>query len=145
MSDRLVTVATFWSPVEANMARNRLTDGGIKSILSDETCLDLAFHLVNAIGGVEFQVWEQDAEAALELLERHGTQTDPPPSDDAQGDADPGTETAPPLRRTQPTWTPLPIRQAVPIWTSRQRTKRARMNSSSPSASWMPFARTALR
>ena len=64
MNDRLVTVATFWNSVEAELARGRLRDAGIRAFLADETMVGMAWYLGNAIGGVKLQVGDGDAEAA---------------------------------------------------------------------------------
>ena len=67
--DRLVTIATFWSPVEANLARNNLDAAGIRAILVGEETVGMAWHLTNAIGGVKVQVREADADRALVVLD----------------------------------------------------------------------------
>ena len=68
MSERLRTLATFGSPVEANLARNRLEAAGIQAFLADEETVGMAWHLTNAIGGVRLQVANRDAEEALAIL-----------------------------------------------------------------------------
>lgn len=65
---RLVTVAAFNSPVEADLARSRLTEAGIPASLADETTAGNFWVLVNAVGGVKLQVWEDDLARARETL-----------------------------------------------------------------------------
>jgi len=68
MSDQLVTVATFRAPTEANFARIRLDDAGIKAVLADEEAVGIMPHMSNAIGGVKVQVAPQDLERAEAIL-----------------------------------------------------------------------------
>jgi len=68
MSGKLITVATFWDPIEAGLARGRLEAAGIRSFLADEQMVGTAWHLQNAIGGAKLQVIDTDAVAALEVL-----------------------------------------------------------------------------
>jgi hypothetical protein len=65
MSTRLVTLATFPSPVEASLARNLLHEAGIRAELTEDT--------TNVIwggmfGGVGLLVDESDLDRADELL-----------------------------------------------------------------------------
>jgi hypothetical protein len=66
--DRLVTVETFATSWEAQLARARLESEGIESRMADENLVRLG--LSNAIGGVKLLVWEGDAARAAELLRR---------------------------------------------------------------------------
>ena len=68
MSGRLATVATFRSPVEANLARNRLEAAGIEAFLADEETVGMVWHLTNALGGIKLQVGDRDVEEALAIL-----------------------------------------------------------------------------
>jgi putative signal transducing protein len=68
MSDRLATVATFRSPVEANLARNRLEAAGIEAFLADEETVGMVWHLTNALGGIKLQVGDRDVGEALAIL-----------------------------------------------------------------------------
>jgi hypothetical protein len=71
MSAQLVTVATFGTPTEASIVRNRLEAVGIRTFLADEATVGMAWHLGVAVGGVKLQVAEDDAERALAELESH--------------------------------------------------------------------------
>jgi hypothetical protein len=75
MSDRLVTIGTFGSAVEANLARNCLQAAGMKAFLADEETVSMAWHLTNALGGIKLQVQDGDAEEALAIL-AEGTTSD---------------------------------------------------------------------
>jgi hypothetical protein len=50
MSSELVTVATFTTPVEADMARNALDAEGIACQITDDAILGLLWQLGNALG-----------------------------------------------------------------------------------------------
>lgn len=68
MSDKLVTVATYWNSIEAGLARGRLEAAGIRSFLADDQMVGTAWYLGNAIGGIKLQVIDSEAEAALAAL-----------------------------------------------------------------------------
>jgi hypothetical protein len=68
MDDDLVTVATFWSPIEANLAKNQLEAAGVPVAMADEMTAVVNWGLTNAIRGIKLQVRRRDferAEAAL--------------------------------------------------------------------------------
>jgi len=68
MEHRLVTVARFQYPFEAQFARGRLEAEDIYCFLADEHTVGIAWIYANAIGGIKLQVREEDAERALEIL-----------------------------------------------------------------------------
>jgi ribosomal protein S27AE len=65
---RLVTVATFSTPWEAQIAQARLAAEGIHSLIAGEHVIRMVA-LSNAIGGLQLQVREEDAGAAAEALQ----------------------------------------------------------------------------
>jgi hypothetical protein len=65
---RFVTVAAFNEVPKAEIARNILTEAGVKSYLSDSELVAMDWLIANAVGGVKVQVAEEDAERALEAL-----------------------------------------------------------------------------
>lgn len=67
--ERLVTVETFTSPWEAQLARARLEAEGIDSMVADEHVVRLDWAISNAVGGVKLRVREEDAERALAALQ----------------------------------------------------------------------------
>ncbi|HSK76243.1 MAG TPA: DUF2007 domain-containing protein [Thermoanaerobaculia bacterium] len=70
--EKLVTVETFSTPWEAQLARARLETEGIHSVIADENFVRLYCALSNALGGVKLQVRKEDAPRAAELLQdRH--------------------------------------------------------------------------
>jgi hypothetical protein len=69
MHDRLVTIASFATPIDARLAMNRLEAEGIRAALEGETMTGLAWHLTGAIGGVKLLVLERDCQRALEILD----------------------------------------------------------------------------
>lgn len=68
MPDSLVTVATFPTAVEANLAKGCLESAGIPAFLKDEQMVGMVWHWAMALGGVKLQVGEDDAEEALDIL-----------------------------------------------------------------------------
>src|SRR5712691_8986685 len=67
MADRLITVATFSVDLEAELAKNRLEEEGIRAFLQGETATGL-FQLGYAPGGIQLQVAEEDGERAVDVL-----------------------------------------------------------------------------
>jgi hypothetical protein len=66
---RLITVGTFHSPWEAQIAQARLGAEGLYSVIADEHVLRMVA-LSNAVGGIRLKVREQDAAAATAVLRR---------------------------------------------------------------------------
>ncbi|BBO33025.1 putative signal transducing protein [Lacipirellula parvula] len=64
----LVTVASFGSVTEAEIAQQCLAAAGIESYLVDAAMVGTMWHLGVAMGGVKLQVAETDALEAAELL-----------------------------------------------------------------------------
>lgn len=64
MSDELVTIASFSFAVDAEMARIRLEQNGIESVILNE----ILARLSRWNEGVILQVREDDAKQALEIL-----------------------------------------------------------------------------
>ena len=71
MSHELITVATLNTPVEASLVQNQLEAAGIRSFMSDEAAVGMAWYLGNAIGGVKVQVAESDAPRAFDVVNDH--------------------------------------------------------------------------
>jgi hypothetical protein len=65
---RLVTVETFSSAWEAQLARAALESEGIEAVIADEHFLRLYGALTSTLGGVRLQVRPDDAARATELL-----------------------------------------------------------------------------
>src|SRR5262245_51488297 len=85
MSNQLTTIATFWNPVEANLARARVEDAGVEAALADEGVAGVNWLLTSAVGGIKLQVREGDAERALEILaEVASPQAEAPTSAEAE-------------------------------------------------------------
>ena len=69
MPGDLRVVASFATPVEADVLRMRLEAEGIRSVLADESTVGMNWMLGNAVGGVKVLVIESDLEAALQIAE----------------------------------------------------------------------------
>jgi len=69
MSRRLVTVAVYDLPPLAHIARETLEAEGVRAIVTDDQMVGMDWLLSTAIGGVKVQVWEEDAERAVRVLE----------------------------------------------------------------------------
>lgn len=66
---RLVTIGTFSTPWEAQIAQARLGSEGLHSLIANEHVIRMVA-LSNAVGGIQLKVREQDAEAAAAVLRR---------------------------------------------------------------------------
>ena len=71
MSKRLVTIATFDQAAQARLAENALKEAGIAVTVNDESLVAMDWLLSNAVGGVKVQVWEDDADRAVSVLEQN--------------------------------------------------------------------------
>ncbi len=69
MGKQLVTIATFDQPAQARLVQNALQEAGVRATVSDESLVAMDWLLSNAVGGVKVQVWDEDAEKAVQLLE----------------------------------------------------------------------------
>ena len=70
MSEKLITIATFNQPIEANIAKTRLASEDIECFLLDENATALGGELnYIATGGIKLQVRESDAETASAILQ----------------------------------------------------------------------------
>ena len=67
-SSKLVTVAKYCYPYEADLAKARLEAEGIPAFAADEHIVRLDWFYSNAVGGIRVQVAEHDAELAKEIL-----------------------------------------------------------------------------
>jgi hypothetical protein len=66
---RLITIGTFSTPWEAQIAQARLGSEGLHSLIANEHVIRMVA-LSNAVGGIQLKVREQDAEAAAAVLRR---------------------------------------------------------------------------
>ena len=133
MSQSLVTIATYWNPTEARLARMYLEAEGIRSLLQNEHSVTMNWlEIANASRGVQLQVDPADVDAAMEVLERKSLQTeeigdewDTPPETTSEEDEEPTAEATP----------PAPVRPEVddekyaPLNMREQRIKRAFVTS----------------
>ena len=79
MTDNLVTLATFSTPIDANMAKSVLESAGIPVFIADEYTIGMNWLYSNALGGVKVQVPESVACEAREIL---ALQTEQPSTDE---------------------------------------------------------------
>jgi len=70
MDDRLVTIARFADSIEADLAKQRLDDFGIKSVITGQNAANI-YSGWSAIAEAELQVFESRARQALEILESY--------------------------------------------------------------------------
>lgn len=68
MADKLVTIARFTNYIEAELARQKLEDFGIKSVVTGQNASNM-YSGVPAIEGPELQVFESVSEEATKILE----------------------------------------------------------------------------
>jgi DNA-directed RNA polymerase subunit RPC12/RpoP len=60
MSDKTIVYRTFYNPIEANIVRARLEDGGFACFLADENISFIQPLYNQAVGGVKLIVFERD-------------------------------------------------------------------------------------
>jgi len=67
MSDKIKTIAFFDNYLDAHLASQRLEDAGIRCAVTGETAANV-FSGIPAASRIELQVFEQDADKAIEIL-----------------------------------------------------------------------------
>ncbi len=67
MSDKIITIARFESYEEADLAKQMLEDEGIRSAVVGQNAVNVFVGLL-AVGFIELQVFEGDAQKAIEIL-----------------------------------------------------------------------------
>lgn len=67
-SDLLVTVASYWYPTDAALARSALTAAGIESVLDDQYTAGTNWLGATGMRGVKLRVRNEDALRAAEVL-----------------------------------------------------------------------------
>jgi hypothetical protein len=90
MSDAFITIATFETPMEAQLAQNRLEAEGIGAFLSDDETVGSLWHLGSTMGGVKVRVAMADERRARSILARRAKWPDAPARDDYGHEASPG-------------------------------------------------------
>jgi hypothetical protein len=76
MTDDLMTVATFGSPVEAEMARNRLAAEGLNAVVGGEGTVGIFGFTTGAMGSVKLLVASADVPRAKEILAHPSARAD---------------------------------------------------------------------
>ncbi len=133
MSQSLVTIGTYWDPVEARLARIYLEEAGIRSILQNEHSVTMNWlEFANAFRGVQLQVDSSDVDAAIKVLEQKSPMTDeigdewdtPPETTMEEGEEPPAeSESTPPVSPE------LDAEKDAPLNQREQRIKRAFVTS----------------
>ena len=89
MVEKLVTIATYSNPIEANLAKLKLASEDIDCFLAGE-------HAVAVYGGivgeVKLQVRQSDVEKAKEVLSRPPDETEPEDIEDEDSTQEPPDE-----------------------------------------------------
>ncbi|NJC87171.1 MAG: DUF2007 domain-containing protein [Desulfuromonas sp.] len=80
MPDKLVTIATFSTPLDANMAKSALESADIPVFIADEFTIGINWLYSNALGGVKVQVPESLACEARGVL---SSQIETPTTDES--------------------------------------------------------------
>ena len=65
----LVTIATTFDLVEAEMLQNQLAAQGFEVYLADENVVGVMNLLANAVGGIKIKVSESESKAAAKFVE----------------------------------------------------------------------------
>lgn len=68
MDDSLVTVGTFLTHIDADLARSALEAAGIESMIRSDDCGGVRPHLW--MGGIQLLVRDEDAQRAIEILDQ---------------------------------------------------------------------------
>jgi DNA-directed RNA polymerase subunit RPC12/RpoP len=80
MEDKIVTLASYYDPMEAQIVRGRLEANGISCFIADDNMLAANPFYNQALGGVKIKVFEYDVEKCREILTEEVTlETDDKP------------------------------------------------------------------
>jgi len=71
MADKIVTIANFLEPFEAELARIKLEAEGIRCFLAGKNFVSTYWLYSNADHGIKLQVNDRDAVKAVEILENN--------------------------------------------------------------------------
>jgi len=82
-SDKIVTVESYYDPMLAHLAFNRLEYNGMACYIADEYILWAKPYYNQLLGGVKLRVFEKDLEKCREIL---AVQYDIPEQSDFEGD-----------------------------------------------------------
>jgi hypothetical protein len=85
MDERLVTIAVYGAPYEAEMAKGDLEACGIPAFVMDQFAIGANPLYSNALGGIKLQVPASYAEEAQKIITAQAT------SEDSQNDEEPKT------------------------------------------------------
>lgn len=69
MVEKLVTIASYSTAPEADLARYALEAEGIRCYLADVNVIQMNWFLGNALGFIKLQVSSNDRESAIQILE----------------------------------------------------------------------------
>lgn len=81
MTDKLVTIGRYSTPLEANMAKLKLESAGIYAFVADEYTIGINWLYSNALGGVKVQVPASVVSEAREIL---ASEAESPATDEAE-------------------------------------------------------------
>ena len=73
--DEIVTLRTFYNPMEAEIVRTRLEANGIPSLITDES-LGVLYPVYNQGGGIKLKVFAKDVEKSEEILSQENPLSD---------------------------------------------------------------------
>jgi len=75
----IVTIATFGTPLQANILASRLEADGVQCFIADAETIGVHGLLAGAVGGVKIQVRESDGPRAAAILRANTSRADAPP------------------------------------------------------------------
>ncbi len=85
MVEKLVTIATFVNPIDANLAKIKLASEDIDCFLADEYAVAV---YSGVVGEIKLQVRQSDVERAREILSRKPDVTEPDDFEDEDSPQD---------------------------------------------------------
>lgn len=80
----LITVRSFWSLAEAELAKGLLDTAGIESFLFDQNMVRMNWFNANALGGIKLRVDAENAEAANTILQEQESGPENVASDESE-------------------------------------------------------------
>jgi ASC-1-like (ASCH) protein len=75
-NDHIVTFATYYDPMLAQIVRTRLEDNDIPCFIADENMIGINPLYNNALGGIKLKVFERDVERCKAILAEEPIETE---------------------------------------------------------------------
>lgn len=71
MEDKIITLQSFYDPLQAQITLSHLQAAGISCFIADNNILDANPFYNQAVGGIKIKIFEHDLEKCREILDQN--------------------------------------------------------------------------